>query len=336
MATDNDPKAKPAIDAIIKDYSSSPALCGYFITDEPGAGQFIGLGQVVAYLKEKDPSHIGFINLLPTYARAFNAISTTYEEHVKSFVQTVKPFAISYDHYHFKARGDRDEFFENLFTVRNIAQQFDIPFWNIVLNVQHFDYRHLTEPELRFEAMQTLAFGAHGLLWFTYWSPADPNDKTPVAQRKVNWEHAMINPEGSKDPHYDMIKAINADVLAIGNELLPCKSPEVYLQGKSVTTRPSIAEKSPPTKPSDHSPIKMLSETDLTVGVFLAPDGKHLALIANRDYKNESAARATISPVNAPVEMFDSSTKAWSPAPIHERGVIEVILPPGGAALIRW
>jgi hypothetical protein len=318
---------KNTLDAIIKDYSDHPALFGYHIVDEPGAGAFPGLGEVVAYLKEKDPKHPGYINLLPTYGRDFGVLGTaTYEEHVRKYADIVKPFAISYDHYHFTYKGgDRPDFFENLWTVRKVALEHKLPFWNIVLVTQHFDYRHLNEAELRFEAMQTLAFGAKGLLWFTYWMPAIEG-----------WKHSIINADGTRDPHYDIVKKINADVLAIGNELIKCDSTEVFQPGTAVTTAPSIAANSPPRKPSANSPIKVLDEADLTVGVFKAKDDKRLALIANRNYKGETKSRALVQPVNAAVEVFDPARKLWSQAPIRERGVVDLSLPAGGAMLIRW
>ena len=70
-----------------------------------------------------------------------------------------------------------------------------------------------TEAEKRFEAMQTLAFGARGLLWFTYWMPRG----VPEPQ---SWKHSLILADGSRDPHYDMVKRINADVKAIGDRTL--------------------------------------------------------------------------------------------------------------------
>jgi hypothetical protein len=321
---------KAKLDAIIKDYSSHPALLGYHIVDEPGAGAFAGLAEVVAYLKEKDPSHPGYINLLPTYGRDFGVLGTkTYEEHVRQYAEKVKPFAISYDHYNLTANGDRPDFFENLYTVRNVALEHNVPFWNIVLVVQHFAYRNLSEAELRFEAMQTLAFGARGLVWFTYWSPAE-------VDKSAHWEHAMINPDGTRDRHYEMVKKINAEVLAIAHELKACTSIEVYQPGKPVTTQPAIAAKSPPRKPSADAPIRVIDEGDLTVGMFKSPDDHHLALIANRDYKNDTHTRAVVQPVNAAVEAFDVAAKKWSPAPIRERGVIDVSVPAGGAMLLRW
>ncbi len=327
---DNKAANKAALDAIVKDYSDHPALYGYFIADEPGAGAYPGLRDVVAYLKEKDPKHVSFINLLPTFARELGVLGTpTYEAYVGDYARIVRPFAISYDDYHLTNHGDREDWFENLATVRKVSLESKIPFWNIILAVQHGDYRNLTAPELRFEAMQTLAFGGKGLLWFTYWSPAGMDQTT-------EWHHAIINPDGSKDPHYNMIKALNADVLAIGNELVPCESIDVFVTGHQPSTREVVVKNSASSKPAESSPIALLDAGDFTVGVFKSPEGKHLALIASRDYKKESSVRATIAPVNAAVESFDPATKQWSPAPIHERGVVEIMLPAGGATLLRW
>ena len=40
----------------------------YHIVDEPGAAAFAGLGRLVAYLRQRDPGHLAYINLFPTYA----------------------------------------------------------------------------------------------------------------------------------------------------------------------------------------------------------------------------------------------------------------------------
>jgi hypothetical protein len=302
---DNDPKKKAALDAIIKDYSDHPALFGYYVVDEPGAGAFKGLGDVVAYLKEKDPKHPGYINLLPTYGRDFNVLGTkTYEEYVRKYAEIVKPFAICYDHYHFTNHGDRSDFFENLETVRKVSVESNIPFWNIVLAVQHGDYRNLNEHELRFEAMQTLAYGAKGLLWFTYWSPAE-------ADKSTEWKHPMINADGSKDPHYDMIKTINAEVLAFGEALKTAKSTDVRANRKAGPR--------------------------FTVGEFKTPDGHELRFIANDDYKNALSLPVAI-PV-AKAERFDPATRKWNPIEVQADGGktrITVDLSPGGGALVRW
>jgi hypothetical protein len=312
-------EAKRAIDAIVADYADHPALFGYSITDEPNAAAFDGLAQVVAYLKEKDPKHPGFINILPTYARDFPGTlgTKTYEEHVRLYAEKVKPFVISYDHYNFTNEGDRPDFFENLETVRRVSLEKKIPFWNIVLVTQHFGYRHLTAAELRFEAMQTLAFGARGLLWFTYWMPRG----VPAPE---GWKHSLILADGSRDPHYDMVKAINADVKAIGDALGKCESTGVFHHGEGGT----IKMTSSPIVPKGGK---------LTVGLFKERDGKKtLAMIANRDYKQSVTTSAVVQPASATVEIFDPAKKSWSPVQHDAQAAVPLTLPAGGGVLLRW
>lgn len=67
-ATLDDPAKRAQLDAIIEKVKNHPAMDAYFITDEPGAGAFPGLGKLVAYLRDRDPAHLAYINLFPTYA----------------------------------------------------------------------------------------------------------------------------------------------------------------------------------------------------------------------------------------------------------------------------
>jgi hypothetical protein len=315
---------KKALDEMVRDYKDHPALLAYSITDEPAAGAFDGLAQVVAYLKEIDPKHPGYINLLPTWARQIphpdgnkklSYLGTaTYEEYVRSFVQKVKPAWLCYDNYGMLKQGDRGDFHENLETVRKVALENNIPFWNITLVTQHGDFRVLTEPELRFEAMQTLAFGARGLVWFTYWSPEGFDTST-------KWTQAMIDEKGNRTDHYEMVRAINADVLAIGRELKNAKNVGLVQRekGKSVST--------------GETPLK-LDGGDVSVGMFATQDGKRLALVANRNYK--AAIKSNVS-VDAPakkVERFDVERHTWRPA--SDAGSVELNLAPGAAELLRW
>ena len=64
----DDAAKRAQLDALIERVKNHPAMEAYFITDEPGAGAFPGLGKLVAYLRERDPAHLAYINLFPTYA----------------------------------------------------------------------------------------------------------------------------------------------------------------------------------------------------------------------------------------------------------------------------
>jgi hypothetical protein len=302
--------ARAKLDAIANDYSAHPALYGYFVVDEPGAGAFKGLADVVAYLKEKDPRHAGFINLFPTYGPPFEPQhgTATYEQYVDRFVDTVRPRVLSYDHYPFVSGYDRPQYFLNLAVIRNAAARAKIPFWQICQVVQHYDYRPVTAGELRFQAMQTLAFGGRGLLWYTYWYPGEPN---------ATVKHAMIEYDGARNVNYERIKRINADANAIGDELLRANSWAAYHVGPGGEYAMPAGVK---------SPVEIETAGKLTVGVFHHPDGRTLAIIANRDYTN-----ATMVRVRNIDGTFDPRAKKWSDAtsPLTRE------LAPGDAVLFR-
>jgi hypothetical protein len=198
---------------------------------------------------------------------------------------------LSYDHYPFVTGYDRPQYFVNLAIIRNAAASAKLPFWQICQVVQHYDYRPVTAGELRFQAMQTLAFGGRGLLWYTYWYPGEPN---------ATVKHAMIEYDGSRNANYEVIKSINADAKAIGNELLRANSWAAYHVGAG-------GQYAMP--PELKSPLEIDTIGRLTVGVFHHPDGRTLAIVANRDYAN--AASISVRNVDA---AFDTRATQWTDA----------------------
>ena len=309
--------ARANIDAIIADYSAHPALLAYFVVDEPSAGDFPALGEVVAYIKQRDPKHPAYINLFPMHAAPWAQLGTeTYDEYVARYLKLIDPFVLSYDHYPFTKHGDNPNYFTNLAIIRNAAVASRRPFWNIAQLVQHYDYRPLTEPELRFQAMQTLAFGAGGLLWYTYWYPGQPNPTVA---------HAMIDFDGKPAAEYEWIKSINADARAIGDELIGSQSWATFHAGEAGHWAMPLA-----------SPIAAVDESaKLAIGVFRGKD-RTLALVTNRDYRKAVEAGVRIKPPDAAVERFDPATRTWSPAKLDAEGRLRFSIPAGDGVLLRW
>ena len=133
----NDPTKRAKLDALIDRVKNHPAMYGYFIVDEPAADKFPMLGKIVQYLRERDPAHLAYINLLPTYGENWQFGTTgsqleAYNEYLRLFIKEVRPSLLSYDHYHFAVGGDRPEYFLNLALIRRTALDAQIPFLNIV------------------------------------------------------------------------------------------------------------------------------------------------------------------------------------------------------------
>lgn len=279
--------------SVTEDYKHHKALYSYYVTDEPQTRMFKMLGAVIAKLKEYDPEHPGYINLLPNYATPEQLGSPTYYDHVKAYIETVKPAFVSYDHYHFlhfthdnlpeeyeieetederenairraaMVSIDRPGFFENLETVRTLCQEYGLPFMVIVLLIEHGPYRNLAEAEIRFEAFQTLTYGASMISYFTYWTVIEPGSWW-------NWKNGCISCEGEKLQHYYDVQKINLELHRYGAYLKGRKSLSVTHYGKI----PDQVNYFTGNVSSD-APVQ------LTLGTF---EGGYLA-IANKDTEN--------------------------------------------------
>jgi len=313
--------AKSKLDAIVADYAKHPAFAGYFLTDEPGSAAFKGLGEVVAYLREKDPKHPAYINLFPNYASPDQLGEATYDLYVSHFIRDVKPFAVSYDHYNFLKSGDRPEFFANLDSVRSLALANQLPFWQIVLSVPHGGYRPLNEAEKRWEAMQTLAYGAKGLMYFTYWTPSD---------KSFEWGPAIIGHDANPTPQYVEVKRINADVQVLGKYLIDAIPSGVFQTG-NIAPGGKAREQG--------TPVRFPGPGDVTVGLFMR-DTHLYVLFANRDYKKPTLADVLLSNGEGVVEKLDKRTGKWSAVKGRKNDdddfPAKLNLAPGDAELYRW
>src|SRR6266540_2814698 len=131
------------IEQLVNESHNSSATVGYFITDEPGVGQFPSIARAVAAVKKFAPNKLAYINLFPDYATLgapdLSQLGTSsYTEYLQRFVTEVKPELISYDNYQVQYSHDLKEpkpaasYFNNLLSIRSIALQHNLPFWNIV------------------------------------------------------------------------------------------------------------------------------------------------------------------------------------------------------------
>ena len=217
----DDPAQREKLDALIARVRHHPALYDYFITDEPSAANFPGLGKLVAYLRERDPGHLAYINLFPTYASneqlgTKGDTVTAYREHLRQYVDIVKPGLISYDHYQFSVKGDNDGYFLNLAMIRRAAQDAGLPFLNIV-QAATWDksMRVPTSDEVRYLDYTTLAYGAQGISYYVYCCAGHTG--------------AVAHADGTLTQLGYTLKTLNREFATIAQQLQPLRSLGVYL-----------------------------------------------------------------------------------------------------------
>ena len=315
----DDPNRCEQLAALISRIGRHPALYAYHLVDEPNASQFPSLGKLVAYLRERDPLHLAYINLFPTYANnqqlgTKGDVVTAYKEHVRRYVEQVKPSLISYDHYQFRLKGDTDQYFLNLAMIRRAAQEAGVPFLNIVQACTWApDVIRVPKPdELRYLVYSTLAYGAQGISYYVY--------------ACANHHGSLVSLDGTPGPLYHAVKAYNREFVAIARELQPLHSLGVYH-----TSMREPGCEPPPADALFHLDFRQSPALPrgFLLGFFGAVERATHVVVVNLDYTAE-VRTSLVGP--GELERFDATTAQWTSA---KKAVIELILQPGGGRLVH-
>lgn len=258
------------VEALVAKVKGHPAVYGYYLRDEPSTRPFAGLGKWAAAFEKAHPGALPYINLFPNYASPEQLGTASYDDYLEQFVATVKPRFLSYDHYALMDNGSlRGGYFQNLEAVRRVALANDLPFWNIVLSNAHFHYAEPNPGGLRFQAYTTLAYGARGISYFTYFAP-----------HVGNYRLAPIDQFGHKTPTWDMLRNVNLQIQKLAPKYVTLKSVNVF-------HHPNVPEGCRGLDSSRH--LTSLDGGDLLAGEFEGPAGEPYVLIVNKDLHNSTA-----------------------------------------------
>lgn len=321
----DDPEKRKALDALIARVREHPALYCYFLGDEPGAKNFRAIGRLVAYLREKDPAHLAYINLFPTGATneqlgTQGDMATAYRDYLRQFVQRVHPALLSYDHYQFAADHDTDEYFLNLALMRRAALDAGLPFLNIVQACTwRPSIRAPGEAELRYLVYTSLAYGAQGISYYVYSHPGH----TP----------GIATEDGQPTPVYHWLKPLNRDFQAIAAQVQGLRSVGVHHAGMLPPAAEPLPKDAPlrfdpPVPPLAFEPGKRVQ--GVLIGTFgpTSESAPTHAVVVNLDYREE---RTVTLRGPGRLQRFDPATGKWGSASRR----LELRVPAGGGVLVR-
>jgi len=255
--------ARARITELVREVRDHPAVLGYQLRDEPSATFFPGLATVSDVVKELHPGAWPYINLFPNYASPEQLGTPDYETYLREFVKVCRPPVLSYDHYALMEGGGlREGYFTNLDAMRRVSLENHVPFWNIVLAVAHFNYREPTAADLRFQVYTTLAYGAKGIAYFTYFAP-----------KVGNYRAAPVDQFGNETETWGRLQNVNEQLARLGPTLLKLTSNAVYHFGDVPAGCAG---------PGETSLVKTIAGSML-VGDFTHEDGSRYVLIVNKD-----------------------------------------------------
>jgi hypothetical protein len=275
---------------LVKEVGDNPALMGYLLKDEPHINEFSGLAVLTEAFQEASPNKIPYINLYPNYANQNQLGTENYWEYVETYVNTVNPPIISYDHYALMENEPlRDGYYTNLEAMRWASIKYRRPFWNVVLSTAHFNYRELSSADIRFQVFTTLAYGGKGISYFTYFSP-----------RFGNCRMAPIDQFGNRTPTWSYLQNVNMMVQMLAPTLMELTSTGVYHIGD--VPKGCLA------LPGNTLTRALYGNGNFIVGEFVHSDGSNYIMVVNKDFKNSANFRLELNDPNSHVYRVSSYT----------------------------
>ncbi|MGH3088136.1 MAG: hypothetical protein ACRDSJ_12550 [Rubrobacteraceae bacterium] len=329
-AASSDPeKVRERIRELVDLHGSSPALVGINLFDEPGRSLFEALRRTSLDLRELSDGLLPYVNVWPSYASPAALETSSYAKYLAQYTSIVEPPLLSFDHYPLLSgkKITRDYFF-NWAKVRSRALRANIPSWVFIQSVD-FDgaavrlapRRRPSRADLLWQINVSLAYGAKGIQYFTYWTPE--GSRVPYGQ-------ALISKSGTRTPLYDYARSVNDYLQSIGQFLLPMRSVSVV----HAKNRPRGAT---PFRPDPF--VRAVGGGASILGSFVRPGGARdrYLLVVNHSPDRATRVRLSMSPRVSGVFRFNAAKGRFA-NPVRRRGGRAIRLPiklgPGAAQLL--
>lgn len=314
-------------------HGGNPAFAGLNLYDEPGRSLFGILGFARQVLREQAPGELPYVNAWPSYAAPGALEAPSYPEYLERYNEVIRSPVLSFDHYPLLSRGrTTGDYFYNWAAIRRYALRYGVPSWTYIQSLG-FDGREAglaqrrspEEAELLWQVNVSLAYGAKGIQYFTYWTPETDQDS------RIQFGPALISRDGTRTPRYRYATNVNRYLSVIGKALLDFNSESVTHAG----------ERRPPRGVKvfrRNAYVKAAGGDRVIMGTFRNPETapNRRLLAVNRSPVNTATARLTLTSRVRRVSVVSSWTGERQRVRLtstREGRVLRVSLPPGGARL---
>jgi hypothetical protein len=241
-----------------------------------------------------------------------------YTSYLRHYLNLAHPSFFAVDSYPLRKGSDSPYYETTWDSVSYVSRITGTPFWAVLLLSPYQNLRVPNASELAWQAFLPLAYGARGIVWFNYWTPA-PTDPS-------HFHDGPITYDGHRTSTYGRLADVNARIQLLAQEIGTMQSQGV----RHVFSVPYGCRAFRPTQD-----LRIESKKPLAVGFFKQASGAPYALLVNRDYKSV-----------AEVKLFAPDTLVrWARAPGLYRDLDakpsinaienDLLLAPGDAELIR-
>lgn len=314
------------IQQVVESYKGHPAFAGYVVKDEPNASMFPALAKITQAFLNLDSINEPLINLFPSYGSPTQLGFEDYRSYIRSFIEIVEPRLLAYDNYALRDGVTWYEvWYNDLKIVREESREARIPFMIFVQSQGIAE--GLRVPNLAgilWQVNTALAYGTHGVGWFSYWTPLpdqglkqEEGAAPPLIESHYN---AMIDLDGNRTEVYDHVREANLYLKKAGRGLLDWDNQNVARYEAGALVEGS----SPMATPSG-------KQANVVIGTF-AKDHSLRLVLSNASCEEGASFSLSLSPGWKTDKLFTSI--AAKPAG-NENSLMEWYLEPGGSAIIN-
>ena len=221
----------------MRKYLKYASYCGIVARDEPDMTQiddYAVFNENYRKLSFSDMYDL-YYNALPIYAGSAMFGTETYEEYVRYYIEKLKLDYFSYDFYPFGAKHRlRTDYFENLSVVKNLCDEYHLPFWSFIQCGASFE-GHVSEcvpneGEFIWNVNTCLAYGTKGMQYFTLTQPSfflDTSDELGATREGIFGYY------NNKNEWYYYARKINKQIAAVDEVLMNASNQGVIFHGGS-------------------------------------------------------------------------------------------------------
>jgi len=263
------------IESLAKDVGASSAVIGFMLRDEPHARAMPSLGLVARLIREYMPGKWPYVNLFPIRVPPDRMGTSNYSQYVRLLIDSIQQPFLSYDNYSLINGYMHDAFFSNLEAVRRLSIETGVPFWNCVLSNAHFNYMENTDATYHLQAYATMAHGARGIQYFSYFTWSNGN-----------YRLGPIDQFGNKTSSWDMLRRINNQIHALAPTLKKLKSTGVYHYPDVPPEGRRLSESKLVKFVEMTQQIVPPAQARFLIGEFVDESGRPYLMLVNKDLSN--------------------------------------------------
>lgn len=220
---------------VVDDLKDEPHLAGWKFIDEPHFDDLSQLSKEYLKLTEYCPEKLVYINIVGVLEPLFTGKLSSFPDYLSLIDKYFHPTLWSYDLYPFSIKNNElyisyDSFFAALEIFSKKSKETGYPFWTYCQSMAYknrvIERPATTESYLRFCIFSSLAYGAQGIVYWTYGQRKSTNSETYLS--------ALINLNGEITPAWYAALKVNNEIKKYNNVFYNSQPVNIKHLGKNL------------------------------------------------------------------------------------------------------